>query len=102
MAALYNRVWALGITYIPMARVLAYLAAIVDAGSRRVRTHKMTILLEACHAVEIIAEAFAQFGLPEIVNTHQRSHFPASDLTEALPNILLMPINKIGIATLII
>ena len=79
-----NQVWALDTTYIPMARGFVYLTAVVDVASRRVLTHKVAITLEACHAVEIIEEAFARFGLPEIFNTDQGSQFTASDFTDAV------------------
>ena len=81
-----KQVWALDTTYIPMARGFVYLTAVVDVASRRVLTHKVTITLEACHAVEIIEEAFARFGPPEIVNTDQRSQFTASDFTDEVLN----------------
>jgi len=64
-----NRVWALDTTFIPMARGFVYLSAVVDVAGRRVLTHKVAIMLEACHGVEIIEKALARFGLPEIVNT---------------------------------
>ena len=53
-----NQVWALDTTYIPMARGFAYLTAVVDLASRVVLAHKVAITLEACHAREIIAQAF--------------------------------------------
>jgi putative transposase len=81
-----NQVWALDTTYIPMARGFVYLTAVVDVASRRVLTHKVAITLEACHAVEIIEEAFARFGPPEIGNTDQGSEFTASDFTDAVLN----------------
>lgn len=31
--------------------------------------YKVAITLEACHASELIEQAFARFGVPEIVNT---------------------------------
>jgi len=56
----------------------------VDVASRRVLTHKVAITLEACHAREIIEEAFAKFGKPEIVNTDQGSQFTAEEFTMAV------------------
>ena len=79
-----NQVWALDTTYIPMARGFVYLTAVVDVASRRVLTHKVAISLEACHAKEIIEEAFAKFGKPEIVNTDQGSQFTAEEFTMAV------------------
>jgi putative transposase len=76
-----NQVWALDTTYIPMARGFVYLTAVVDVASRRVLTHKVAITLEACHAREILAEAFVRYGTPEIVNTDQGSQFTAEEFT---------------------
>ena len=68
-----NQVWALDTTYIPMARGFVYLTAVVDVASRLVLAHKVAITLEACHAKEIIEQAFARYGVPAIVNTDQGS-----------------------------
>jgi len=81
---LANQVWALDTTYIRMARGFVYLTAVVDVASRRVLTHKVAITLEACHACEVIEQAFARFGVPEIVNTDQGSQFTAEDFTKAV------------------
>ena len=79
-----NQVWALDTTYIPMARGFVYLTAVVDVASRMVLAHKVAITLEACHAKEIIEQAFARYGLPEIVNTDQGSQFTAEEFTNAV------------------
>ena len=79
-----NQVWALDTTYIPMARGFVYLTAVVDVASRMVLAHKVAISLEACHAKEVIEQAFARFGTPEIVNTDQGSQFTASEFTDAV------------------
>jgi putative transposase len=79
-----NQVWALDTTYIPMARGFVYLTAVVDVASRRVLAHKVAITLEACHAREVIEQAFARWGTPEIVNTDQGSQFTATEFTEVV------------------
>jgi putative transposase len=79
-----NQVWALDTTYVPMARGFVYLTAVVDVASRRVLAHKVAITLEACHAKEIIEQAFARYGTPEIVNTDQGSQFTATDFTDVV------------------
>ena len=76
-----NQVWALDTTYIPMARGFVYLIAVVDVASRKVLAHKVAITLEASHAKEVIEEAFARYGTPEIVNTDQGSQFTAEEFT---------------------
>ena len=79
-----NQVWALDTTYIPMAKGFVYLTAVVDVASRRVLAHRLATTLEAFHAVEIIEQAFARYGIPEIVNTDQGSQFTAEEFTQAV------------------
>jgi putative transposase len=79
-----NQVWALDTTYIPMARGFVYLTAVVDVVSRKVLAHKVAITLEACHAREVIEQAFARYGIPEIVNTDQGSQFTAEEFTRVV------------------
>ena len=79
-----NQVWALDTTYIAMARGFVYLVAVVDVASRKVLAHKVAISLEAIHAKEVIEQAFARYGTPEIVNTDQGSQFTAEEFTDAV------------------
>lgn len=79
-----NQVWALDTTYIPMARGFVYLVAVIDVASRKVLAHKVATSLEACHALEVIEQAFKRFGVPEIVNTDQGSQFTADEFTAAV------------------
>ena len=79
-----NQVWALDTTYIPMARGFVYLTAVVDVASRRVLAHKVAVSLEAIHAKEVIEQAFARYGTPEIVNTDQGSQFTAIEFTDTV------------------
>ena len=79
-----NQVWALDTTYIPMAKGFVYLTAVVDVASRRVLAHKVATTLEAHHAVEIMGEAYARYGTPEIVNTDQGSQFTATAFTDVV------------------
>ena len=79
-----TQVWALDTTYIPMARGFVYLTAVVDVASRKVLAHKVAITLEAIHAREVIEQAFARYGRPEIVNTDQGSQFTAIEFTDVV------------------
>jgi len=79
-----NQVWALDTTYIPMARGFVYLTAVVDVLSRKVLAHKLAITLEAVHAKEVIEQAFARYGVPEIVNTDQGTQFTAEEFTRVV------------------
>ena len=77
-----NQVWALDTTYIPMAKGFVYLVAVVDWASRKVLAAKIAITLEACHAVDVLQEAFNRHGTPEIVNTDQGSQFTADEFVK--------------------
>jgi len=68
-----NQVWAMDITYVPMARGFVYLAAAIDWFSRRVLAWRLSITLEAAFCVEALEEALARHGRPAIVNTDQGS-----------------------------
>ncbi len=79
-----NHVWAMDITYIPMARGFVYLAAVVDWASRRVLSHRVSITMEADFCVEALEEALSKYGKPEIFNTDQGSQFTSIDFTRVL------------------
>jgi putative transposase len=79
-----NQVWAMDITYIPMARGFVYLAAVVDWFSRRVLAWKLSITLEVEFCIEAVEEALGRYGCPEIFNTDQGSQFTSGDFTGLL------------------
>ena len=55
-----NQVWAMDITYIPMAKGFVYLAVVLDWFSRRVLSWKLSITMEAAFCVETLEEALAK------------------------------------------
>jgi putative transposase len=79
-----DHVWAMDITYIPMARGFVYLAAVVDWFSRRVLSHRVSITMEADFCVEALEEALAKHGRPEAFNTDQGSQFTSAAFTDVL------------------
>ena len=79
-----NQVWAMDITYIPMARGFVYLAAVVDWFSRRVLAWRVSITMEVEFCLEAVEEALARHGKPEIFNTDQGSQFTSADFTGLL------------------
>jgi putative transposase len=79
-----NQVWAMDITYIPMARGFVYLAVVLDWFSRRVLSWRLSITMEAAFCVEALEEALARHGKPEIVNTDQGSQFTGAAFTGGL------------------
>ena len=79
-----NQVWAMDITYIPMARGFVYLTAVVDWFSRRVLSWRLSITLDADFCVEALEEALARYSKPEIFNTDQGSQFTSVAFTRIL------------------
>ncbi|PYE22999.1 putative transposase [Rhizobium sp. PP-CC-3A-592] len=92
-----NHVWAMDLTYIPMARGFVYplavrqliaiavrLCAVVDWFSRRVLSWRLSITMEAAFCIEAVEEALARYGKPDIFNTDQGSQFTSVDFTAVL------------------
>jgi putative transposase len=79
-----NQVWAMDITYIPMARGFVYLAAVVDWFSRRVLSHRLSITMDTAFCIEALEEALAHHGPPDIFNTDQGSQFTSVTFTGVL------------------
>ena len=79
-----NQVWAMDLTYIPMARGFIYLAAVVDWFSRRVLAWRLSITMEASFCIEALEEALSKNEKPEIFNTDQGSQFTSDDFTGLL------------------
>ena len=79
-----NQVWAMDITYIPMARGFVYLAAVVDWFSRRVLAWKLSITMETFFCIEALEEALSRNEKPEIFNTDQGSQFTSEAFTGRL------------------
>ena len=79
-----NQVWAMDITYIPMARGFVYLAVVLDWFSRRVLSWRVSITMEAAFCVETLEDALALHGKPDIFNTDQGSQFTGAAFTGVL------------------
>ena len=79
-----NQVWAMDITYVPMAHGFVYLAAVVDWFSRKILSHRVSITMEADFCIEALEEALIQHGKPEIINTDQGSQFTSTAFTDIL------------------
>jgi putative transposase len=79
-----NQVWAMDITYIPMARGFIYLAAVMDWFTCRILAWRVSITLEADFCIESVQEALARHGTPEIFNTDQGSQFTSMEFIKVL------------------
>lgn len=79
-----NQVWAIDITYIPMARGFVYLTAVVDWFSRRVLCWRLSISMDVGFCIEAVEEAMRHHGAPEIFNSDQGSQFTSQAFTSLL------------------
>lgn len=79
-----NQVWAMDITYIPMARGFVYLAAVVDWHTRRVLSWKLSTTMDVHFCIDAMEEALVRYGAPEIMNTDQGSQFTSMSFTQLL------------------
>ena len=79
-----NQVWAMDITYIPMARGFVYLTVVMDWYSRRVLSHRVSITMDTRFCLDALEEAIEQYGSPEIMNTDQGSQFTSLAFTQYL------------------
>ena len=76
-----NQVWAMDITYIPMARGFVYLVAVLDWYTRRTLAWKISVTMDAHFCLEAVEEAISRYGTPEIMNTDQGSQFTSQAFT---------------------
>jgi transposase InsO family protein len=79
-----NQVWAMDITYIPMARGFVYLAVVLDWFSRRVLSWRLSITMDVSFCIAALEDALARHDKPEIFNTDQGSQFTSAAFTSVL------------------
>jgi putative transposase len=79
-----NQVWATDITYIPMVRGFVYLCAVMDWFARRILAWRLSNTMEAEFCVEVLEDALAKHGRPEIFNSDQGSQFSGTAFTGVL------------------
>jgi len=79
-----NHVWAIDITYIPMAKGFMYLVAVIDLYSRYVVHWSVSNSMEAEWCAEFITEALKSNPKPLIINTDQGAQFTSEVFTQAV------------------
>jgi len=79
-----DQVWAMDISYIPMARGFVYLAAVIDWFTRRVLSWRVSITMEVDFCLAAVEEALGKHGRPEIFNTDQGRQFTSAAFTGLL------------------
>lgn len=82
-----NQVWSSDITYVPLRRGWAYLAAVMDWFSRKVLSWRLSNTMEAAFCREALDEALGGGVRPEVFNTDQGSQFTSSTFTGRLEEL---------------
>lgn len=70
-----NQVWCTDITYIPMAKGFMYMTAFIDVYSRKIAGWGISNSMSKQLVLEVLKDAIARFGKPEIINSDQGSQY---------------------------
>lgn len=79
-----NQVWSGDITYIPIKGGHMYLAAIIDWHSKSVLSWKLSSMMDTALATDVLKDAIAKYGIPDIFNTDQGSQYTSFEHTNIL------------------
>jgi putative transposase len=79
-----NHVWAIDITYIPMALGFMYMTGIIDVYSRYIIGWNISNTLDASASLKVVKQAIREHGKPEILNSAQGSQFTCGEYVEYL------------------
>lgn len=79
-----NQVWCTDITYVPMRRGFMYLTAIIDVYSRRIVGWGISNTLGAQWCKNVLQQAIAENGKPDIVNSDQGVQYTSALWTQYL------------------
>lgn len=79
-----NQVWCTDITYIPMAKGFMYMTAFIDVYSRKIMGWGISNSMSKKWCLNVLAEAIAKHGKPEIINSDQGSQYTSAAWTHFL------------------
>jgi putative transposase len=79
-----NQVWCTDITYIPMRHGFMYLTAIIDVYSRKIVGWGISNSMSAQWCKNVLEEAIACYGKPEIINSDQGTQYTSALWTQYL------------------
>ena len=79
-----NKVWSTDITYIKLEKGFAYLAAIIDWGTKKILSWKLSNSMDVSLTTSILKEALLLYPKPEIFNTDQGSQYTAKEHIDIL------------------
>lgn len=79
-----NQVWCTDITYIPMAKGFMYMTAFIDLYSRKIVGWGISNSMSKQWCLEVLKDAIARHGKPEIINSDQGSQYTSFAWTNYL------------------
>jgi putative transposase len=79
-----NQVWCTDITYIPMAKGFLYMTAFIDVYSRKIVGWGISNSMTKKWCLEVLKDAIAMHGKPEIINSDQGSQYTSFEWTNFL------------------
>lgn len=82
-----NQVWAIDITYIPMARGFMYMTAIMDLYSRFILSWSISNTMDSAWVTDVVKEAVRTHGKPEIINSDQGSQFTSDEYVDYVKSL---------------
>ena len=79
-----NKVWSTDITYIKLEKGFAYLAAIIDWGTKKILSWKLSNSMDVSLTTSVLKDALSLYPQPEIFNTDQGSQYTAKEHIQIL------------------
>jgi putative transposase len=74
-----RQVYSTDITYVPMANGFMYLTAVIDWHSRFILSWRLSNTLNNDFCLQVVQEAFDNYGIPEVFNTDQGCQYTSKD-----------------------
>lgn len=95
-----NIVWSTDITYLKTVGGMCYLAAIIDWGTKKVLSWRLSNTMDVSLTVAVLNEALSLYPKPDIVNTDQGSQYTAKAHVEILKrHKISISMNGVGRST---
>lgn len=82
-----NQVWSIDITYIRMRKGFMYQIAIIDVFSRFIVGWKLSNSLDRSNVLDVIKQAVAKYGTPDIINSDQGAQFTYHEWIETVKSL---------------
>ena len=79
-----RQVYSTDITYVPMAKGFMYLTAVIDWYSRFILAWRLSNTLNTDFCLQVVQQAFDNYGTPEIFNTDQGCQYTSKDFVNLI------------------